>query len=406
MGARVEASRPALAGVRILDFSSLLAGPISPLFVGMLGAEVIKVESRVRLEGMRRPPYAYDDPEDSPVYNSLNLNKMCVQLNLKEPAALELALRLVSISDAVVENMRPGVMERMGLGYDRLRRVNPSIVMVSGSSAGSAGPESSYPGYANVFNSLSGLGHLTGYPDAPPSELRDSIDARVGATSAFAVLTGLFHRRRTGEGGLIDLSASEALTMFGGEALMEYAMNGRVQHRQGNREPGMAPHGCYQAKGDDAWLTIAVGNDTEWQALCRATGRGDWASDPRFSDRLLRCRNQEALDEAVQGWTAKHTSEEAARILQSAGVAAAPSMSSRDLAEDPHLMAREVWREVEHPVLGAQIVQGPPWKLSETPPTVRSAGPLLGQHNHHVFVEMLGMSPEAVARWQEAGVIN
>ena len=135
MGDGVNGARPALAGVRILDFSSLLAGPISPLFLGMLGAEVIKVESRVRLEGMRRPPYAYDDPEQSPVYNSLNLNKLCVQLNLKEPAALELALRLVSVSDAVVENMRPGVIDRMGLGYDRLRQANPTIVMISGSSA-------------------------------------------------------------------------------------------------------------------------------------------------------------------------------------------------------------------------------------------------------------------------------
>ncbi len=406
MGDGVNGARPALAGVRILDFSSLLAGPISPLFLGMLGAEVIKVESRVRLEGMRRPPYAYDDPEQSPVYNSLNLNKLCVQLNLKEPAALELALRLVSVSDAVVENMRPGVIDRMGLGYDRLRQANPTIVMISGSSAGRHGPESSYPGYANVFNSLSGLGHLTGYPDAPPSELRDSIDARVGATSAFAVLTGLFHRRRTGEGGFIDLSASEALAMFGGEALMEYAMNGRVQHRRGNREPGMAPHGCYRCQGDDTWVTIAVENDTEWRALCRAVGREDWASDPRFADRLLRCRNQDALDEFLEGWTAKHTPEEAVRILQDAGVAAAPSMSSQDLAEDPHLRYRGVWQEIEHPVLGAQTVQAAPWKLSETPPTIRSAGPLIGQHNHHVFVELLGAPPEDVARWQEAGVIN
>jgi benzylsuccinate CoA-transferase BbsF subunit len=405
MSAGANEARPALEGVRILDFTSLLAGPIAPMFLGLLGAEVIKVESRTRLDGLRRPPYAYEDPNSSPVFNSLNLNKLCVQLNLKEPAARELALRLVSVSDAVVENMRPGVMERLGLGYGRLRQANPGIVMVSGSKGGQAGPESAYPGYAPVFNSLSGLGHLTGYPDAPPSELRDSIDARVGATSAFAVLTGLFHRRRTGEGGHIDLSANEALTMFSGEALMDYAMNGRVQHRRGNREPGMAPHGCYRCQGDDAWLTIAVENETEWQALCRAAGREDWASNPRFADQLLRGKNQDALDELVQEWTAKHTPEEAARILQAAGVAAAPSMSSRDLSQDPHLKARGVWQEIEHPVLGAQTVQGPPWKLSETPPTIRSAAPVIGQHNHHVLVELLGVPPEDVARWQETGVI-
>ena len=376
------------------------------MLLGFLGAEIIKIESKAQMDGARRPPYAYDDPDSSPVFNSLNLNKLSVQLNLKEPAALRLAHRLVSVSDAVVENMRPGVMDRLGLGYERLRRLNPSIVMVSASSAGSAGPEKSFPGYASVFNALSGLGHLTGYPDGPPTELRDGIDARVGTTTAFAVLAALFHRLRTGEGQFIDLSSREAIAMFTGEALLDYSMNGRIQERRGNREPGMAPHGCYRCKGDQAWITIAVADDLEWEALCRAAGHPEWASESRFADGFLRYKNQDALDSLIEGWTQGIAAEEAARLLQSAGVAAAPSISSRDLAEDPHLQARGVWQELRHPVLGAQTVQGPPWALSETPATIRSSGPLLGQHNGYVLQELLGASPDEVGEWMEAGIVN
>lgn len=399
-------TQPALVGIRVLDFTNLLAGPFTTLLLGFLGAEVIKVESRVQLDGARRPPYAYHDPDSSPVFNSLNLNKLSIQLDLKQPIAVELVYQLVAISDAVVENLRPGVMERLGLGYQRLRQVNPSIIMASASSAGATGPESSFPGYAAVFNALSGLGHLTGYPDAPPTELRDGVDARVGATTALAILAALFHRRRTGEGQFIDLSAREAITMGGAEALMEYAMNGRVVQRQGNREKGFAPHGCYRCEGEDAWVTIAVGSEPEWQALCRATGHLEWASDPRFADSFLRYKNQDDLDQLIERWTQCHTAEEVAQALQSSRVAAAPSMSSRALLEDPHLQGRGVWQEVQHPVLGRQKVQGAPWRLSRTPPTIRSPGPLLGQHNHQVFVQLLGLSPGEVEDLVDRVVIH
>ena len=412
--------QPALKGVRILDLTNLLAGPFATLFLGFLGAEVIKVESKAQLDGARRPPYAYDDPESSPVFNSINLNKMSIQLNLKEPVAVELIGRLASISDVVVENMRPGVMDRLGLGYEALRQANPGIIMASASNGGATGPESSYPGYAAVFNALSGLGHMTGYPDAPPTELRDSIDARVASTTAFAIMTALFHRLRTGEGRFIDLSSREALTVFNAEALMEYLMNGRVLHRMGNRDASMSPHGCYRCKpiqsadsalgayqdGGDRWVTIAVENDGEWRALCQAAGHPEWESDPRFADPFLRRRNQDALDLLIEEWTQGHTPEEVTEMLQSEGVAASPSMSSADLVEDPHLKARGVWQEVHHPVLGGQRVQGPPWKLSAAQPDIRSAGPLLGQHNRYVFVELLGCSDEEVEQWVQIGIIT
>ena len=398
--------RTALAGVRVLDFTSILAGPFPTMLLGLLGAEVIKVESRVQLDGARRPPYAYDDPERSPVFNTLNLNKLGIQLNLKQPQAIELVYRLASISDVVVENMRPGVMERLGLGYRQLSAVNPSIVMASISAAGAAGPESRYPGYAPVFNALSGMGHLTGYPDAPPTELRDSIDSRVGATTAFALLASLLHRRRTGQGQFIDLSSREAITAFGAEALMEYAMNGRVAHRRGNREPGMSPHGCYRCQGEDSWVTIAVGNDEEWRAFCRAAGQPQWMDDPRFLDPYLRSKNQDDLDGLVEDWTQGHTTREVAELLQAAGVAAAASASGSDLVNDSHLQARAAWPSVEHPAMGRQTVLAPPWKFSATPAGIHSAAPLIGQHNYRVFVELLGETVANVEEWARKGIID
>ncbi len=406
--------RPALSGVRVLDLTNLLAGPFPSLLLAFLGAEVIKIESEAQLDAARRPPYAYDDPDGSPVFNTINLNKLSIQLNLKQPEAIRLVHRLVSISDAVVENMRPGVMDRLGLGYQQLRQINPTLVFASITGAGGSGPESSYPGYAPAFNALSGLGHLTGYPDGPPAELHDSIDCRVGATAAFAILSGLFHRLRTGEGQFIDLSSRESLAMFTGEALMGFSMNGAgkgawngtTATRRGNQSPGMAPHGCYPCKGQDAWVTIAVSGETEWQALCGAAGHPEWVSDPSFKDGFLRHKNQEALDLLIQVWTRTKTPDEATKLLQSAGVAAAPSMTGKDLAEDPHLIARGAWQEVEHPVLGRQRVQGPPWILSYTPATVHSPSPLLGQHNENVLQGLLGASNAELAAWVDAGVVN
>ena len=395
----------ALQGIRVLDFTNLMAGPFPTLLMGFLGAEVIKVESSVQLDAARRPPYAQEDPDGSPVFNSVNLNKLSLRLNLKEPTALDLAHRLVAISDVVVENMRPGVMDRLGLGYQRLRELNPSIVMASLSGAGSTGPESAYPGYAPAFNAISGLGHLTGHLDGPPAELHDSIDARVGATAAFAVLAALYHRLKTGQGQFIDLSSREAITVFGAEALMDYAMNGRVAGRQGNQESGMAPHGCYRCTGEDAWVTIAVGNDSEWQALCRATGNPQWDADPRFADGYLRYKNRNELDQVMEAWTQGHPAEEAAELLQAAGVAAAPSMSILDLNEDAHLKARGAWQEVQHPVLGPQKVPSAPWKFGGTPAVIRSAGPLLGQHSHQVLQELLGVPREKVDEWISAEVV-
>ncbi|MCH7714109.1 MAG: CoA transferase, partial [Chloroflexi bacterium] len=272
--------------------------------------------------------------------------------------------------------------------------------------AGATGPERSYPGYAPAFSALGGLGHLTGYGDGPPAELHDSIDSRIGSTALFALLTALFRRRRTGQGEFIDLSSREAITMFSGEALMDYAMNGVVQERRGNQEPGSAPHGCYQCLGDDRWLTIAVGNQEEWIALCAVTGNPQWSDDPRFADGLKRWDNQEALDQLIQGWTLTMDAGEAAEMLQKSGVAAEVSLDGKELAGDPHLHARKAWDFVDHPILGHIQVPSPPWRFSETPATIRAPAPLLGQHNDYVLGELLGVGQEEMDRWVAKGVVD
>ena len=398
-------SRYALEGVRVLEFTNLVAGPFPSFLMGLLGAEVIKVESAAQLDAARRAPYSFDDPDNSPAFNGLNLNKLSVRLNLKQPQAVELARRLASVSDVVLENMRPGVMDRLGLGYDRLRGLNPSLIMASVSTAGSVGPERSYPGYAPAFSALSGLAHLTGYPDGPPGELHASIDSRSGATAAFIILATLFHRRRTGEGQFIDFASREAITALGAEALMDFSMNGQVQTRRGNRSQGLAPHGCYRCKGDDSWVSIAVDTEREWFHLCMAAGHAEWAHDARFSDALHRCDNHDELDELITSWTLRHTADQVTELLQSVGVAASPSMSAADIAADPHLQHRGMWQEIDHPFMGTLKIQGPPWQLSGTPPSIRSHGPLLGEHNREVITGLLGESERQLEKWVEEEVL-
>ncbi|MBM3131773.1 MAG: CoA transferase, partial [Chloroflexi bacterium] len=222
--------------------------------------------------------------------------------------------------------------------------------------------------------------------------LSGEIDLLSATSSAFAILAALIHRQRTGEGQFIDLSSTEATSVFMGEILTDYCMNGRVQTRHGNRHPFMAPHNCYRCKGEDKWVSIAVATDEEWRAFCRIAGHPEWATDERFSDGLSRWKHQGELDKLIESWTIHRTHTELTEILQSVGVAAAPSCNSEDLWNDPHLKAREFWAEMEHPLLGRKTVIAPVWKLSETPLKVRGPAPLFGEHNDYVFGKLLGLS--------------
>jgi len=399
----------ALQGMRVADFTWVWAGSYATMLLALLGAEVIKVESHQRPDMTRTFTFStgqvFADLNRSTAFNDLNLNKLSVTLNLSHPKGVELAKRIVSVSDAAAENMRPGIMEKLGLGYSALREVKPDIVYLSSSACGARGPERHHVGYAPTFAALGGLSHITGYPDAEPASLRGPIDLRSATAAAFALMAGLYHHQRTGRGQYIDFSSWESIAFLIGEVFLDLEMNGRARSRNGNRDQHMAPHNCYPCRGDDKWVSIAVSTDEEWQALRQTMGNPDWASDPKFADPMGRWQHQEELDRLVARWTSQRTHYEATEALQRAGVAAAPSLSGLELLRDAHSRERGMFLEMEHPEIGKRIVVAPPWKLSPTPARVNRPSPLLGEHNEYVFGELLGMSRDEMERLQEERVI-
>lgn len=398
-----------LKGVRITEFTSAWAGPYATCLLGFLGAEIIKVESRRRIDHSRFTSFTtgkgFSNPDQSPVFDILNLNKLSVCLNLGEPRAVEIAKLLVARSDAVAENMRPGVITRLGLGYEALRTVKPDIVYLSSSACGQTGPDRGNVGYAPNFAAAAGLSFVTGYPDWPPSILSGAFDLRSAMSAAYAMLAALLHRQKTGEGQYIDMASQEAIAVLNSDALTEYFMNRRVRGRSGNRDDRMAPHNCYRCRGDDRWVSIAVADDEEWRALCDVMGRPNLAEDARFSDAAQRWHNQEELDRLIGEWTAQREDYEVMYELQKVGVAATPSLSNKGLFEDPHIKERGAFTQVEHPVLGKDWVISPPWKLSATPATIRRQAPLLGEHDQQVFGDLLGMPRDEIERLQAEQVI-
>ena len=402
-------NQDALKGIRIADFSWVWAGPYGTLLLSFLGAEVIKIESRKRIDQTRQGSITTGDDfegyDASPIFNNANLNKKSVSIDLKSPEGVELAKKIVAESDVVVENMRPGVMDKLGLGYKELVKIKPDIVMVSASGFGASGPYQKYAGYAPIFAAFGGLAYLTGYADAEPNTMSGVMDLRVGTSMAFALLAALIYRQKTGEGQYIDLSSSECVSALLGGELMEYAMNKRSPVRCGNHDAVMAPHNCYRCKGDDKWISIAVATEDEWAALCGVMGNPGWAASEDYRDAFSRRKNQESLDRHIAAWAVQMTDYEAMRLLQSAGVAAMPSLCAEQILSDPHVKAREMLTEIEHPVMGKKVVITPPWRLSETPAKIVGAAPLLGEHNEEIFSSLLGMSREEIQRLTDAEII-
>ena len=398
-----------LRGVRVLDFTQVWAGPYCSLLLALNGAEVIKVESERRPDRTRffsvTLATTYKGKDESQLYNNLNLNKVDITLNLSHPQGVELAKDMTKVCDVVVENFRPGVMARLGLDYEALRQVRPDIVYLSSSSRGSTGPEWNYAGYAPTFAALSGLSYLTGHRDGTPSLMSGRTDLLVGTSAFLAIMAALIYRSRTGKGQYIDLSSSEAIAVLIGDTFMDYAINGRDQTRNGNRDPSMAPHNCYRCQGEDKWISIAVASEEEWQSFCNAIGNPEWTKDARFADAFSRKANEDELDRLISEWALNHNHYEAMELLQGGGVAAMPSFSSEELFDNPHLRERRVYTEVDHPIIGKQTLVGEPWKLSATPAAVTRHAPLFGEHNQYVFGKLLGMSTARIEQLQKEHII-
>lgn len=400
-----------LDGIRVADFSWVWAGPYCAMHLAYLGAEVIKIESRAHLDLMRRLPIAprgiKPGIDSSGPFNQWNQGKKSMQLNLGKPEGIALAKALIQQCDVVIENFATGVMDALGLGYEELKKLKPDLIMVSISGYGHTGPLKDYMGYGPAIPPLTGLSALTGYPGGPPQELGVSIgDPNAGITAAAAVCAALAVRKRTGQGQYLDVALWSAAAVLAAEGWMEYAMNGVEPSRQGNRDVWMAPHNCFRCSGEDTWVTIACGTEEEWRALCRVMGQMPLVDDPRFRTARDRKAHEDELEELITIWTEQQDRWEITRLLQAAGVAAFPSMSSKDLAEDAQLNGRGFFARLPHPEVGKQTHTGIPWILTNAPNGVRSAAPLLGQHTDEVLRDVLGSTDENIARLREQQVLD
>lgn len=403
----------ALDGISIADFGWAWAAPHMGRMLADMGARVIKIESQTRMDVIRSlPPFPKsEDPEQLPgpnssgYYNWLNRNKLAVTLNLTTPGGVELARKIIGLSDGMMENYSAGVMNRFGLDYESVKKVKPDIVYVSLSPLGIDGPFRDFVMYGRPQVFMSGLAHISGRPEGPPSAPISWGDPVAAQHGAFAMLSALHHRKKTGRGQYIEHSQWEGLIGFIPEAIMDYTMNKRIRDRVGNRHEFMAPHNVYQSAGDMEWVTIAVKTDEEWTALCEAMGNPGWAGDKKFTTSAGRWENQEELDLQIEQWTVKYTPAEVTELLQEAGVAAFPVLSNRGLVEDPHLEARGFFEEWDHPEAGRKKYDGILWKMSKTPGRIQRRSPLIGEHNDYVFGEILGMPQSEIDRLKEEKII-
>lgn len=398
-----------LSGVTVADFSWVLAGPRCTSWLGAMGARVIKIEGQRRPDQYRaiaiHVPGKEDPMEGSGAFHNLNHTKLQCSLDFTHPRGLELARRLVAISDVVVENFAYGVMERVGLGYDDLRKIKPDVIMVSGSAMGKSGPDKHHIAYGTLIHAFTGINAVTGYDGELGSLGGTYSDPLTGTTMVLAVLAALWHRRRTGQGQRIDMSMVEATMMQLPEFVLDYTANGRPGRSSGNVEGIAAPHDTYPCRGQNGWVAIAVRNDEEWQAFCKALGNPAWTCDPAFRDQLSRFRNRKALDAHVAAWTMTKTPLEAAELLQAAGVAAGPSYTAAQMHADQHFQARGLYVEVEQPLVGRKPIFALPYRLEPGPSERYGPAPTFGQHTDHVLRDILGMSEEEIVSLREEGVI-
>ena len=391
--------RDIFAGLRVLEIGSGAAGPVAASYLAEHGARVIRIESRERPDFLRtlapHPKYGLDA---APMFILLNANKQTVALNLKHPEGLGLAEQLVKWADVICENYAAGVLERLGLGHERVRELNPRVVMASGCLFGQTGPQRHYPGFGGQGAAISGFNHLTGWPDGmgygPAGTITDSLAPRYLAT---AIVGALWRRRRTGEGESIDCSQIETAVYSLSEVVARFSANGEVKGRIGNHSEHGAPHSVYPASGQDRWIAIACPTDGEWQRLVAAIGAPEWARDARFANRAGRLEHQAELDTRISDWTRGFDRFALAEKLQAAGVQAAPVQDARDVVADPQLAHREHFTRLEHANLGQMWFERSGMRFSEGSGKLHSPGPNLGEHDREILGGLLGLSDERIA---------
>ncbi|WP_043114110.1 CaiB/BaiF CoA transferase family protein [Solimonas soli] len=370
------AARPPLQGIRVLDFTHDWAGPHAARLLADFGAEVIKIEYPRRLDGMRGG-YA-GKVNEHPRMWQLHRNKRSLTLDLQRDDHLQFCRRMAADSDLVIENSRPGVMARLGLGYDVLRGLKEDIVMLSMSAFGASGPYAQYAGYGGSIEAISGLQSLTAYDESSPRFRVREVDAINGIFGSCAALTALWHRRRSGAGQWIDVSETETTCWLIGEFFAQASLDDREPAVIGNRDAEHAPQGCYRCAGEDRWLTISVADDAQWRRLALLIGDEALAADPAYASAEARRARHDDIDARIGAWTGTQDAAAAMRLLQELGIAAGLVCNTRDLAADPHLAAREWFCAID----GTRL-PGPPFRLQRGGFELRWRGPDLGRDNDY-----------------------
>jgi benzylsuccinate CoA-transferase BbsF subunit len=402
--------KQALDGVNVAIFGGYAAGPWIGKVLANFGATVVHVEARNLPDGFRQQYPPFKDKKKGlnrgATFSYFNDSKQAITLDLKKPGGLEVARRLTDWCDIVIENMRPGIMARLGLGYDALTNSNPDLIMLSTCNMGQTGPRASAPGFGSQLSALSGFCGLTGVAGGPPMLLYGPyIDFVAALEGAAVALAALDKRRRTGKGAFIDVSQYECGLSFLAGSLLDYHANGKVLDRSGNDDPKAAPHNAYACRKNE-WVAISCWSNEEFARLGKAIGRPEWALENAYASPESRRANKDDLDEEIGEWCRKKSADAVAERLQKAGVNAYRINTVADLFTDEQLRHRKTWRKRRHSVIGDQSYYFPGFDLSETPGDVTSPAPLLGGDNDVVYREYLGMSEEEFAKYKAQGVFD
>ncbi|MGB8406082.1 MAG: CaiB/BaiF CoA-transferase family protein [Mycobacterium sp.] len=396
----------ALDGIRVLELGTLISGPFAGRLLGDMGAEVLKIELPSAPDPLRTWGQAEVDGHRF-FWTVHARNKKAVTLDLRAERGRDLFLRLVEQSDIIVENFRPGTLEKWNLGYDVLRERNRGIILVRVSGYGQTGPEAGKAGYASVAEAASGLRHMNGFPGGPPPRLALSLgDSLAGMFAAQGALAALYRRTVTGDGQIVDTALTESCLAIQESTIPDYDVGGVVRGPSGTRLEGIAPSNIYQSSGG-SWVVIAANQDTVFRRLCSAMGRPELAGDERFADHLARGRNQDQLDAIISAWAAEREPDEIIATLSEAGVISGPINTVAEVVQDPQLQARNMIADhfderIQRNVKGPGIVP----VLTESPGAIRNAGSARpGQHNDEVYGELLGLTPSELESLREEGVL-
>ncbi|NML43379.1 CoA transferase [Ramlibacter sp. G-1-2-2] len=391
-----------LRGHRVVELCSTIAGPVCARLLADFGAEVIKIESR---EGDPGRNFGAQVEGVSLYGSSMYRNKRAIVLDLKTPEGRDIALKLLDKADVLVENFRPGVLDRLGLGEAVLRERNPGLVTVRISGYGQTGPYRDLPGYGAICEAVAGVRHMTGDPDRPPARCAlPTTDYLTAVYAAFGTMMALYERTRSGKGQMIDVALYESAFSQMEEVVTAYEPTGSVPMRQGPRLMNTAPNSLYPTS-DEHWVLIAANNDAIFRRLAAIMGHREWATDPRYATQRARGERVQEVDDLVSAWTRERSAAEVRRLLDEAEVPVAPVYTIADIFEDQHYRAREMLMRIPHPKLGEVTMAGVVPKLSRTPGQVVKAGPGVGEDTREVLVQDLGLSAAEVDRLERAGAV-